>query len=57
VTLTAEQILQWCSRHLESFMVPKLVEFRSEFPKTSTGKVSKRELALAGTECLAGVTR
>ncbi len=29
-------------RHLEDFMVPKLIEFRRELPKTDTGKVSRR---------------
>ena len=44
---TAEQVIHWCSLKLENFMVPKFVEFQVEFPKTSTGKISKRELAMA----------
>ena len=42
--LTEKDILRFCSRHLEDFMVPKYVEFRKELPKTSTGKISKRGL-------------
>jgi long-chain acyl-CoA synthetase len=48
VNLTADEVIHWCSLKLENFMVPKFVEFQGEFPKTSTGKISKRELATAG---------
>lgn len=37
-TLTEKDIIRHCSRHLEDFMVPKIVEFRTELPKTDTGK-------------------
>ena len=47
--LTAEEVIHWCSLKLENFMVPKFVEFQGEFPKTLTGKISKRELAMAST--------
>ena len=47
VNLTAEEVIHWCSLKLENFMVPKFVDFQGEFPKTSTGKISKRELATA----------
>jgi len=47
VRLTDAQVIHWCSLKLENFMVPKFVEFRGEFPKTSTGKISKRKLAMA----------
>jgi amino acid adenylation domain-containing protein len=42
--LTAADVLRHCRTHLEDFMVPKLVEFRQELPKTSTGKISKTDL-------------
>lgn len=45
--LTAEEVIRWCSLKLENFMVPKFVDFQGELPKTSTGKISKRELAIA----------
>jgi acyl-coenzyme A synthetase/AMP-(fatty) acid ligase len=38
-------ILRHCRAHLEDFAVPKLVEFRSAMPRTSTNKINKRELA------------
>lgn len=41
-TLSDKDIIRYCSRHLEDFMVPKVVEFRIELPKTDTGKVSRR---------------
>jgi acyl-CoA synthetase (AMP-forming)/AMP-acid ligase II len=47
VRLTAAQVIHWCSLKLENFMVPRFVEFESEFPKTSTGKINKRKLAMA----------
>ncbi len=43
-TLSAGQIRALCLQRLESFMVPQQVEFMTELPKTSTGKVSKRVL-------------
>ncbi len=43
-SLTAAQILAHCRDRLENFMVPKYVEIRSEMPKTSSGKIAKREL-------------
>jgi long-chain acyl-CoA synthetase len=46
--LSAAQVIHWCSLKLENFMVPKFVDFAGEFPKTSTGKISKRKLAMAG---------
>lgn len=40
--LSERDIIRHCAAHLEDFMVPKIVEFRSELPKTDTGKVSRR---------------
>jgi amino acid adenylation domain-containing protein len=44
-TLTANDVLAHCRRHLEDFMVPKIVEFRDELPKTSSGKLTRRQPA------------
>lgn len=44
--LSEQEVLRHCVRHLEDFMVPKLVEFRATLPRTSTGKIDKRQLAL-----------
>jgi len=43
--LTEKDVLRHCTRHLEEFMVPKLVEIRENMPRTPTGKIDKRELA------------
>lgn len=43
-TLTAKEVLHHCARRLESFMVPKQIEFRDSLPKTSSNKISRREL-------------
>jgi len=42
--LDKKDIIAFCREHLAGFKVPKLVEFRDFLPKTSTGKVSRREL-------------
>ncbi len=48
--LNAQAVLAHCRRHLEDLMVPHHVEFRTELPKTATGKVNKRQLAAGGSE-------
>ena len=45
--LKEEDIIRYCSRHLENFMVPKYVEIRDKLPKTSHGKISKKDLGQA----------
>ncbi|MBU1208371.1 MAG: long-chain fatty acid--CoA ligase [Pseudomonadota bacterium] len=42
--LSAEDIVQYCSKKLAKFKVPKEVEFIDSLPRTSSGKVLKREL-------------
>jgi long-chain acyl-CoA synthetase len=42
--LTDKDILRYCAKHLEEFMIPKLVEFRTSMPRTSNGKIDKKEL-------------
>jgi len=44
-TLTAADVRRHCARHLEHFMVPKFVEFRSSLPTTSTGKIDRLSLS------------
>jgi amino acid adenylation domain-containing protein len=43
-TLTKNDIILHCTKHLERYMVPKYVEFLKQLPKTSTGKISKKDL-------------
>lgn len=44
VTFTDKEIMKACQTRLENFMVPKFVEFVSELPKTTTGKIKKTGL-------------
>jgi acyl-CoA synthetase (AMP-forming)/AMP-acid ligase II len=41
---SADEIISWCRERLAHFKCPKSVEFAASFPRTSTGKVLKREL-------------
>lgn len=41
---TEQEIIAWCMKHLEDFMVPKTVEFMDALPKTSSGKITKKGL-------------
>ena len=42
--LTAEQVMDWCRERMTGYKQPKLVEFRTELPKTPVGKILRREL-------------
>jgi len=43
-SLTAEEVIAFAKQSLTSYKVPKLVEFRSELPKTNVGKILRRAL-------------
>jgi acyl-coenzyme A synthetase/AMP-(fatty) acid ligase len=43
-SLTETDVLRFCRHHLEDFMIPKIVQFVDELPKTSSGKIKKTEL-------------
>jgi long-chain acyl-CoA synthetase len=43
--LTEKDILQHCRMHLEDYLVPQIIEFRDELPKTSSGKIKKTGLS------------
>jgi acyl-CoA synthetase (AMP-forming)/AMP-acid ligase II len=45
--LTRQEVLNHCKRRLPSYMVPDMVEFCEELPRTSTGKVDRTRLAAA----------
>jgi long-chain acyl-CoA synthetase len=52
--LSAEEIIEYCRPRLAAYKVPKIVEFRSELPKSMVGKVLRRLLreGEAGSESL-----
>ncbi|XP_061360515.1 trans-cinnamate:CoA ligase, peroxisomal-like [Gastrolobium bilobum] len=42
--VTESDIIAYCRKNMSPFMVPKMVKFMEELPKTSTGKIQKFEL-------------
>jgi crotonobetaine/carnitine-CoA ligase len=44
--LSEQEIIAYCGQSLARFKVPTIVEFRAELPKTSMGKIAKKELRL-----------
>ena len=42
--LTAEQIMAYCRENMTAYKQPRVIEFRSEVPKTPVGKILRREL-------------
>jgi amino acid adenylation domain-containing protein len=46
-SLTRQEVVEHCRRRLPRYMVPDVVEFREELPKTSTGKVDRTRLIQA----------
>jgi long-chain acyl-CoA synthetase len=42
--VTAEDLIEHCRKSLVGYKVPKLVEFRTELPKTNVGKILRRAL-------------
>lgn len=50
---TEEDIKKWCTDRLAKFKVPTQVEFRKELPKTTVGKILRRELVRQNQEAAA----
>lgn len=42
--LTEEEIVNFCSQKLPQYMIPEIIEFRRNFPETSSGKVDCKKL-------------
>ena len=43
-TATVEELREWCKERLAPYKLPTQVEFRQELPKTTVGKILRREL-------------
>jgi len=43
-TIKEQDVIKYCSKNLEPFMVPKYVEFIESFPKSPSGKIDKKHL-------------
>lgn len=44
VTLTEEDVADFCRQNFTGYKIPKYIEFRDELPKSNVGKVLRREL-------------
>jgi acyl-CoA synthetase (AMP-forming)/AMP-acid ligase II len=42
--VSADEVISWCRDRLAHYKCPKSVQFTASFPRTTTGKVLKREL-------------
>jgi long-chain acyl-CoA synthetase len=45
-----DEIKAWCKERLAAYKVPTHIEFRDELPKTTVGKVLRRELVRQESE-------
>ncbi|NWF63781.1 MAG: long-chain fatty acid--CoA ligase [Chloroflexi bacterium] len=43
-SLTEDELKEFCKERLASYKVPRYIEFRTELPKTTVGKILRREL-------------
>jgi len=43
-SLTKEELIQYCRENLTGYKIPKQVEFRSELPKSTVGKILRKDL-------------
>ncbi|MFZ0544940.1 MAG: long-chain fatty acid--CoA ligase [Candidatus Promineifilaceae bacterium] len=43
-TTTEEELIEWSKGELAKYKYPRIIEFRTELPKTTVGKILKREL-------------
>lgn len=44
--LEADELTRWCRERMAAYKVPRIVEFRSELPKSGTGKIAWREVQM-----------
>lgn len=42
--LSEEEIIEWSKQHMAAYKYPREVEFRTQFPMTSSGKILWRKL-------------
>ncbi len=43
-SITEQEIIEFCKKHLATFKVPRVVEFRESLPKSAVGKILRRLL-------------
>ncbi|MHC4299289.1 MAG: class I adenylate-forming enzyme family protein [Planctomycetota bacterium] len=54
VELIDKQVLKYCAANMETFMVPKYIEFMDSLPKTPNGKIDKKLLKAKEQSSLSG---
>ena len=42
--LTEDQVREYCRANLTGYKQPRVIEFRTDLPKTPVGKILRREL-------------
>jgi acyl-coenzyme A synthetase/AMP-(fatty) acid ligase len=45
MVLKAAELQQFCAAKIPKYMIPELIEFMEDLPKTSTGKIDRVRLA------------
>ena len=48
VKLTERGVLKYCTASMETFMVPRYIEFMDDLPRTPNGKIDKKQLRAIG---------
>ena len=43
--LTEKEVMKYCVKNLEPFMLPKYIEFRDSLPRSANGKIDKKKLS------------
>jgi amino acid adenylation domain-containing protein len=54
VELPEKQVLKYCAENMETFMVPKYIEFMESLPKTPNGKIDKKQLKAKAEASVSG---
>jgi len=54
VELAEKQVLKYCAENMETFMVPKYIEFMDSLPKTPNGKIDKKQLKAKAEASISG---
>lgn len=55
-TLTEEQMIEFCSKRIATYKMPKVFKFVESIPKNPTGKILKRQLRSKATDTFAAAT-
>ena len=47
--MTCEKLREYCKKNIANYKVPKGFDFRTELPRTATGKIDAKKLAAEQT--------